>query len=352
MLPAYATREAVKRALDSAETARNNTRIDRACQAGSRAVDHLCRRRFYPELRTASFDWPNQQYAAPWRLWLDANELISLTTLTVGGEVIPSSDYLLRRMDRRDEPPYTLLEMNLATGSAFTSGPSTHQQSISGYGLYGYRNDETLAGTLVATISTTTEGTATVSDGSTVGVGDLLRSGTERMIVTGRDWTDSGQNTGAGLAASLADMIVPVATGSAYHQGELILVDAETMRVDGIAGNTLIVRRAWDGSALAVHSTGADIYVSRVLSVARGQLGTTAAGHASGAEVYRFDPPELVHDAALAEALVILEAQSTGYSGKRGSGESEHDPAGGTIGDARAKVCRAHRRHMLGPVAV
>ncbi len=350
LLPAYATREAVKRALDSAETARNNQRIDDACQSASRSVDALCRRRFYPELATRYFDWPNTQYAAPWRLWLDANELISLTALSAGGDLIAAGDYLLRRMDDRDEPPFTLIETNLATGGAFTSGAS-HQRSIAATGLFGYRDDETAAGTLAATIDSSTTA-VTVSDGSAVGVGDLLRCGDERLIVTGKDWVDSGQNIGGNLTASAADVSVLVTTGSAYHSGESILIDAETMLIVGVAGNTLIVRRAWDGSPLVTHTATADIYAARALTCTRAALGTTAIAHSSAAALLRQVWPPLVAQLALAEALVELQMQGSGYAGKRGSGSGEADPAGGSIEDLRKRVCRAHRRHILGPVAV
>ncbi len=350
LLPAYISREAVKRALDSAETARNNQRIDDACQSASRSVDALCRRRFYPELATRYFDWPNTQYAATGRLWLDANEVISLDTLTVGGDLVDPADYLLRRMDDRDEPPYTLIEMNLATGGAFTSGAS-HQRSIAGVGLFGYRDDTAPTGELTAGVTSSVTAVS-VSNGDAAGVGDLLRCGDERMIVTGKDWSDSGQNIGGNLTASAADVLVLVTTGTEYSSGESILVDGETMLIVGIAGNTLIVRRAWDGSPLAAHTTGADIYAARALTCERASLGTTAAAHNDGAALTRQVWPALVAQLALAEALVELQMQGSGYAGKRGSGSGETDPAGGSIEDLRKRVCRAHRRHILGPVAV
>jgi len=76
-LPAYCTREDVKLAPDFAETARGNSRIDRAIDGVSRLIEGELHRVFYPQDATRYFDWPNQggsgggQYANPWRLWLD-----------------------------------------------------------------------------------------------------------------------------------------------------------------------------------------------------------------------------------------------------------------------------------------
>jgi hypothetical protein len=88
----YCTREDVKSSLDSKESARNNGQVDRAIESASRAVEGLTHRRFYPETDTRYFDWPNAQYARPWRLWLDQHELVSVATLSSGGTTIAASD--------------------------------------------------------------------------------------------------------------------------------------------------------------------------------------------------------------------------------------------------------------------
>lgn len=65
----YCSREDVMRALDSKLTARNATQIDRAIEAAAQSIDALTHRRFYPWTGTRYFDWPNFQYARPWRPW-------------------------------------------------------------------------------------------------------------------------------------------------------------------------------------------------------------------------------------------------------------------------------------------
>ncbi len=345
----YATREDVMRALDNKETARNARQIDRALEGASRAVDSLCHRRFYPELGTRHFDFPNAQGARPWRLWLDSNDLISVTTLSSGGIAIVAADYFLRRSDQRDEPPYTHIEIDLDSSAAFSSG-DTHQRAISVTGLFGYSNDETTVGTLTATVGTTTATTLSVTGvaSALIGVGSVLRVGTERLLVTARTMADTGQNLGgAGLTAQNNSVTVTVTDGTAYAVDETLLIGSERLLVVDIAGNNLIVKRAWDGSVLAAHTAGADIYAPRTLTVTRGALGTTAATHELGATVYRWDPPGLVRDLTIGEAIARLTAELTGYSRTRKTGDggtSERALDATALPGLRQQVYAAHGR--------
>lgn len=352
-LPAYATREAVKRALDSAETARNNTRIDAALASASRNIDKLCRRRFYPEYTTRSFDWPNRQYAYTWRLWLESNELISATAVTSGGVTIDPASYFLRRMDDLEEPPYTHLEINVGSLAGFSAGVSW-QKSIQILGWFGYRDDQVPAGALAGAVADATTTSVTVSNSDAVGIGDLLRVESERMIVTGRSMAATGQSVVGTLDAALSATGVTVGSGAAFSVGETILIDTERMLVEDVAGNVLVVKRAWDGSVLAAH-TGSGIWAPRLLMVERGAVGTTAAAHGSGAAVYRWVSPPLVAQLAVAEAMVEVGQQSASYAASQSAGEAMRASFGGVnsgLADLRDRVCRAHRRRVLGPVAV
>src|SRR5690348_2102852 len=94
--PVYCTREDVKRAVDSTETARNNDQVDRLIAAAARDIDSACARYFYPRTTTLYWDWPDlQRMGLPWRLWLDRDELLSLTSLTTGGASIATSNFNL-----------------------------------------------------------------------------------------------------------------------------------------------------------------------------------------------------------------------------------------------------------------
>ncbi|MFG3276240.1 hypothetical protein [Streptomyces luteogriseus] len=317
----FATREDVMRALDVKLTARNARQVDRALESASRDVEALCHRTFAPTIATKSFDYPGPQTGRLWRLWLDANELISVTTLSSGGTTIAAADYFLEPQPYG--PPYNRLEIDLDSPAAFSSG-DTHQRAITVTGLWGYRNDESTVGALGAAVASTTATTLTVDAAASaeVGVGSVLRIDDERLLVTNRTMADTGQNVGgSGLTAQQNSVSVAVTDGSAYAVDEVLLVESERMLVVDIAGNTLTVKRGWDGSVLAAHAAGVDIYAPRTLTVARGALGTTAATHADAAPVVRWDPPGLVQDLAIAEAVNRLTNEQGGYSRTRRTGD-------------------------------
>lgn len=340
----YATREDVMRALDFKETARATAQIDRALESASRSIESLCHRTFYPMSATRYFDWPNSQRAVPWRLWLDANELISVTALSSGGTTIPSTDYLLEPVAYG--PPYNQVQINLGTSSAFGGG-STHQRDISITGLYGYRDAESQLGATVEALDASETGVDV--DGATsaaVGVGSILRIDSERVLVTDRAMLDTGQDVGgAGLTAQANSVTVAVASGAAFARDEVILIDAERMLIVDIAGNSLVVKRAWDGSVLAAHTAGASIYAARTLTVRRGALGTTLASHSTATPIHRWDPPGPIRQLAIAEALLSLQLESTSYSETRRVGDASERRVSNTgLADLRTNVRTTHGR--------
>ncbi|MFI2632627.1 hypothetical protein ACH5A2_19845 [Streptomyces collinus] len=345
--PVYATREDVMRALDVKPTARSARQIDRALQSASRAIDDdLCHRRFYPEFATRSFDWPGSQYRPSWRLWLDDRELISLTSITSGGTAISPDDVVLYPLSG---PPYNRVETSLGSSAAWGGG-DTHQGDITITGLFGYRLDETTVGALAAAVATTAATTITVDGAASaeLGVGSVLRVDTERMLVTNRTMADTGQNLGADLTAQKNSVTVAVTDGTAYAVDEVLLIDSERMLIVDIAGNNLTVERNWDGTVLAAHTAGADVYAPRVLTVTRGALGTTAATHADAAAVVRWDPPGLVVDLAIAEAMNRLTNEQAGYvrTKRSGGGLSSNDQtlAARDLPALREQVYNAHGR--------
>lgn len=316
----FASREDVKRALDSAETARDNARVDDALDGATDSIHGLTQRRFAPELKTVTFDWPDQvQRNKSWRLWLDRNELISLTSFVSGGITIPPGNL---KLYPNTGPPYSRIEISLASSSAFNAS-STFQQSIVATGLFGHSNVEAAAGLLNGAVASTTATTLAVTNSAAIGVGSLIRIDTERLFVTGKSMLTTAQTLQApGLTDRANIATVPVTNGAAYAFDETILIDAERMLIVDIAANNLIVKRGWDGSPLAVHTAGATVYAPRTLTVQRGVLGTTAAAHADQAPIVEWQPPSLIHDLAVAEALLTLGMQSAGYTQEVRAGSS------------------------------
>lgn len=343
----YCTREAVKAALDIKETARSDGRIDACIDAASRTVEATLHRRFYPQTDTRSFDWPNRNYTPSYRLWLGINELISVTTLVSGGTTIAPTDYLLRRADDLNEPPYDHLEIDLSSSASFSSG-GTHQQSIVVTGLFGYSDNQVAAGTLAEALDSS-ETAVDVSDSSVIGVGHILKVGSERMIVTGRQMLTTGQTLQTPMTDKVDSVTVAVTTGSAFHIGEVILLDSERMLIVDIAGNNLTVKRSWDGSKLATH-TGSTVYASRTLTVQRGALGSTAAAHDTAAVVTRWEVPGLVQELALAYALNDLLQGQSGYAREVGSGDNQREAGGRGIAAITRDAFRAYGRVRVGAV--
>lgn len=334
----YITRESVKRALDSAETARNDGMVDRAIDAATRSIWGLTHRVFYPTVATRSFPWPDPNRSRSYRLWLN-DDLISVTALTSGGTTIAPADFFLE--PGNDGPPYTAIEVNLGGSAAFEAS-ATHQRAISVAGVWGASADEVAAGALAEALDDS-ETAIDVTDAGVVGVGDVLRVDSERMIVTGRSMLTTAQTVQTPLTASTADVLVAVTDGTAYHVDEVLLLDAERVLVVDVAGNNLVVKRAWDGSTLAAH-TGSTIYAARTLTVTRGALGTTAATHLTAAPLVRNEAPGLIRQLAMAETLNSLQQEGSGYASMVSSGEGVREQTGGGLGDLREAAYRAYGR--------
>lgn len=333
------TREDVQRAADFKSTARNDAQVDRAIEAASRSVEGLLHRSFVPTLATRTFDWPGEAPSAPWRLWLDANEVASVTALVAGGNTIAPGDYLLRP---DHGPPYTHIEIDVGSSAVFTSA-ETWQRAISVTGLFAHSADEAPAGTLAEALDASETG-IDVTDSAAIGVGSIIKINSERMTVTGKRLLDTGQNLAGGLTNTASGTTVAVADGTAFNLGETITVDAERMLIVDIAANNLIVARAWDGSTLATHSIGADIYAPRTLTVTRGALGTTAATHSTSTPITRHVVPALVRTLTIAEAVTSLAQEGAGYARVIGSGEGAMEAAGKGLATLRRDTMTAYGR--------
>jgi hypothetical protein len=312
----YCTRESVKGALDEFETARSNAQIDDAIEQGARDVEGLTHREtFAPTLATHRYDYPSRTGRPPtWRLWLAPHSLVSLTSLTSEGGAVTLT---AAQYDLLPEggPPYTRIEIDLGDSGSFGAG-STWQRAIAATGLWGHAPDTrrsvgSLTGNLAASIGATANLAWTTAR---FGVGDILVIDSERMIIRERNFVDSGQNLADALDASDADTAVGVSDGAAYAVEEIIQVGTESMRVVSITGNTLTVKRAWDGSQLAAHSTNADVYALTGVELDRAQCGTTLAAHLSGTTVDRWVPPALVATLNRAYALNTLLQERTGWN--------------------------------------
>lgn len=312
----YATREDAASALDTGTPWRMNRQVDNALENASRKVEGLLHRRFYPELSTRYFDWPDLTRGPSWLLWLDANELVSLTSATAAGDALDVNDLLLE--PQRYGPPYNRVETDRASNTVFTSA-DTSQRALGLTGVYGYQLEETPV-TTVAEALDATETLVDTASSAQVGVGSLIRVDSERMVVIGKQLITTAQTLQANIDAKASTVTVPVVAGTGFEQGEWIVIDAEAMQIIDIAGNNLIVKRSQ--SNLAAHTATATIYAPRTLQVTRGALGTTAATHLTSAPVQLFSYPGPVRELAVGYALQEIQQRGSGYA--RTVGPSGH----------------------------
>jgi len=337
---AYCTREEIKTRLDFAEVALINSRVDAATLSGSRDVDQLIHwpdGGLAPFTGSFDFDWPDTMYPTPWRLWLDDRTLISLTSLVSGGISVPVGNVLLE--PQRYGPPFDRLEIDISTNSAFNYA-TTWQRSIVVTGLWGYTNTEDPAGALAADVTTTSATTIDVSNSAIIGVGQVIRLGSERLTVSGKTMITTGQSLLTPVGATMAEQTLAVTTGSAYAVGETLLLDAERMLITDIASNNLIVKRAYDGTTLAAHSAPV-IFAGRRLTVARGQLGTSAATYTNGAAIVKWRVPSKANELAIAEGIDRLLQETSGYSRTVGAADALRAANGAGLTDARCQAMQA-----------
>lgn len=353
----YCSREDAQRALDFKDGTLTNAQLNRAIQSAARMIEGHLHRVFYPYDATKYLDWPNYQYAYPWRFWLDQHDILALTTLqSPQGVMIPLWQVFLEPVNKLPEFPYTRLELDRSTVAAWGAGP-TPQHSIWATATWGFGADADPGGALAASILAT-DATVTVTDSSVVGVGDLIILGYgrgsapfpanlgtagaiqpytgERVIVGERAMTTTGLTlSGAGCTtASAADSTLTASGSGTLNVGEAVQVDAEQMLLTGtVSGGGFTVARAWNGTVLATHTTGGAISAPRSLTVLRGQLGTTAQAWASGTAVSRHRPPSVIHDLAIAEALNRLLQETSGYARMVGEGDTARPAPGMNLAD-------------------
>lgn len=329
--PAYASREALALALDRGLTVRSVDGLDRALHAATDTIEQELERVFWPWHGTRTFDVPADDTSTStptWRLWLAPHDLISLTTLTVGGSVVTGAQ---ARPDNRLAGPAQWLELDRTGSSTFHAG-SASQRRASLLGVWGWWDESRRAGTLSAgadsddlVIDLTTAPSAGTA---AVGVGHLIKINSERMVVEDRQITDTTVNLTSELAATVSNTMptaIAVTSGGAFATGEIIAVDGEWMLVERIVGNILHVRRGYAGTPVATHATGADIYAYRRLQVYRAAAGTTAAAHSSSDAVTRWVPPPAIEALCIAIAQEVAVQEGAAYARTVGDGDNQRE---------------------------
>lgn len=341
----YTTRERIMRSADIKMPAYKSEEVDEFIRAASRQVDRLCHRGdatrpgFAPWQGTITYDWPVSNNDGAYRFWLNQNSLYSLTTAVSGGETITSS-CLLRP---ETGPPYSSIIVTRSSGDLFSLGSGTGENSLAITGVWCGAPVQERSRAVWQLSSGVNDSTTTLPANALIGVGDILRVDSERMIVQERSWSYSGQ-TGT-LASSNSAVTLSVSDGSVYLVGETLLIGSERVLVVDIASNDLTVRRAVDGSVLAAHSFGA-IFWSRTFTVERGSLGTTAASHSSGAPVYIYKPPAPIEQLTIAYAIDQNAQENSAYARTVSAGDDARELTSRGLKALEDRVWSAYGRKL------
>src|SRR5215472_15925045 len=172
--PCYANRYDVQRAPDFKNGLVDNQRVDRALASVADRIEGQLHRVFYPRDTTYRFDWPNYQYAYPWRLWLDQWDLQVCTDLeSPQGTSLALNTLIGYPLNRKPGFPYRQIQLDRSATSFWGPEP-TPQASIWVTGTWGFTVDQDAAGTLAANVSSASATSITVSDGSQGGPGDVI----------------------------------------------------------------------------------------------------------------------------------------------------------------------------------
>jgi hypothetical protein len=333
------------------ETARSNPAIDRAIQTAARDVEAMMLRKFYPVDDTRFIDWPNYQYAPPWKMWLKDNELAVWPPVSIKAGTTPLdvTQIFPGPWESDPGPPWTFFELSRASNLAFGGNSSTPQRSTAVQGTFGFDYNLDPVTTLAVALADTTGTTVQVADGSRAGTGAMLVIGTERLLVQNDAMVDSGVTLAAGLStANVNDNTVTVSGGSLFVD-EVIIVDSERMLIVDtlISGGGYVVKRAWDGSVPVAHASGTHVGALRQLTVQRGAFGTTAATHLISATVSKIRVPSAINSVSIGLSEAQLTGEANAYAGVPPGPEGAHpSPAGQTpLHHLIHKACAKYRRN-------
>ena len=310
-------------AADIKSSALVSSQLDRILGGESRRIEQSFYRHFYPVTEARAY-----KLSGGAGFWLNA-DLLSITSATEDGVAVDLGDREL--YPSQYGPPYSWVEL---------SG-----ETVVITGEWGYSADTVPAGALAEALDSSETG-VNITDSSKVGVGDLIKVDTERMLVTARSLLDTTANLNDTLAASDSDTTVTVSNGALVSAGEVITIESERMLVVDIASNDLLVERAYDGSTLATHSGALDVYAPRTLTVERAATGSTVDSHLDAAAITKYQAPSPIRNLCMAEALSAYEQEKSAYGRVVGSGEGQREAAGKGLEDVRSQAGYYRRFRM------
>jgi hypothetical protein len=341
------TREQVKRALGISGADRDAL-IGAKIAAASGVIEARFKQYFIPRTEVRLYDWRGRKQL----LQLKAG-FLAVTALTTdnGTVTIASDDYILYPLNSTQKWSIQIDQGDDVASTAEFGYDDSPQAAISVTGRVGWSEDAEDAGTVVSGLAAAATATTFVcSNGALIDVGHTLLVESEQVFVSERAFNDVGKNLNDTLTAEKSDVTITLEASHGVLAGETILIGSERMYVRDVRGNDLAVIRAYDGSTLAAHTSGADVYVSRTLAIVRGVNGTTAAVHADTTAVEKYAPPAEIVSLAQEEAIWQYQQDVHGQTGQVVSGAAVQDTNRTIPTSARAELWRTCERLFREPV--
>jgi len=244
--------------------------------------------------------------------------LLSLTSITVDEISVTASEALVYPRNRlwQHGPGIRLVaDPDAVSFYAFTRS----HNNVAVTGRWGLYEDTRATGATTASQAEDAE-SLVVDNAAGISPGAVVLVEDEQEVVTGHGSpTDSTADSAEALTTE--DEVVTVSDGTKVSIGEVIRIEFEQMKVLDIAGNDLLVSRGWNLTKRASHDSGKDVDVYRTFTVSRGANGTTAAAH-SDAAISRYVAPEDIRWLCKQMAGLMLKKADSGFSGRVGSPET------------------------------
>jgi hypothetical protein len=263
-------------------------------------------------------------YTASCKVWVTGNDwtrllvppLLSVTSIDNDGTVLATTDWIGRPVQRAwEHGPYYYLDLD--PDGSVAEWASDDLTIVGKWGMYDYSVSLGFSASLAAVDTAT----LAIADGSKLSPGMVLLIESEQLLVesTSTTTTDSTADLAEDVDAT-SETEITITDGTKVAVGEVIKVGFEQMLVLDIATNELQVERAYNGTSMAAHTSGAGVLVFRTFNVKRGINGTTAAIHSSKA-VYQYQAPADVNYLCRQLAALMMNKASSNFVGRSGNDE-------------------------------
>lgn len=274
------------------------------------ASDYLQKRagHFLPVTRQIGFNG-----RAKTRIFLPP--FLSVSAISNDGDALTAADYIKQPTMRHwANGPFSYLDVDPdATNLSAWVDEEEGVLITADWGLFDLTR--LLSATVGAGGQTSNAATLAVTNGASISPGMVLKIGSEWEAV---ESTNTSPTSATTLSAAITDantQSISLTSGSAVYVGEVIRVDLEQMRVRDISGNTALVVRGWNGTPKATHTISTAVNAYRTFNVTRGVNGSTAAAHDASTAIYQQCAPDDVNALCKKIAGRMLKDAQGGYSG-------------------------------------